>query len=73
MLRIRCPLLAISTATVAGASAPTCIWSMRCTSQVEQGWVFHGGDAGAVLNDETPVWLIRLALGPHDGRLQHSM
>ncbi len=34
------------------------------------GWYFNAADAGAVYNDETPAWLIRLVLGPHDGRLR---
>ena len=37
------------------------------------GWFFHAGDAGAVYNDETPAWLIKLVLGPHDARLRKFM
>jgi glyoxylase-like metal-dependent hydrolase (beta-lactamase superfamily II) len=37
------------------------------------GWFFHAGDAGAVYNNETPAWLIRLVLGPHDQRLRAFM
>lgn len=41
--------------------------------KIEQGWYFHAGDAGAVYNHETPAWLIKLVLGPHDGRLRQFM
>ncbi len=34
------------------------------------GWFFNAADAGAVYNDETPAWLIKLVLGPHDARLR---
>jgi len=37
------------------------------------GWFFHGGDAGAVYNNETPAWMIRWALGPHDPTLRAFM
>ncbi len=37
------------------------------------GWIFHAGDAGAVYNDETPAWMIRLVLGPHDPALRAFM
>ena len=37
------------------------------------GWFFNAADAGAVYNDTTPAWLIRLVLGPHDGRLRAFM
>lgn len=37
------------------------------------GWLFHAGDAGAVYNDTTPAWLIKLVLGPHDGALRTFM
>jgi glyoxylase-like metal-dependent hydrolase (beta-lactamase superfamily II) len=37
------------------------------------GWFFNAADAGAVYNDETPAWLIKLVLGPHDGRLRRFM
>lgn len=41
--------------------------------KVENGWFFHAGDAGAVYNNETPTWLIKLVLGPHDQRLRQFM
>ncbi|MEW6241549.1 MAG: MBL fold metallo-hydrolase [Chloroflexota bacterium] len=34
------------------------------------GWFFHAGDSSAVYDDESPRWLIRLFLGPHDPRLR---
>ncbi|MBI3151713.1 MAG: MBL fold metallo-hydrolase [Chloroflexi bacterium] len=37
------------------------------------GWFFHAADAGAVYNDETPKWLIKMVLGPHDARLRAFM
>jgi len=37
------------------------------------GWIFHAADAGAVYNDETPAWLIKLVLGPHDPHLREFM
>ena len=37
------------------------------------GWFFHAGDAGAVYNNETPAWLIKTVLGPHDQRLRTFM
>jgi glyoxylase-like metal-dependent hydrolase (beta-lactamase superfamily II) len=37
------------------------------------GWLFHAGDSSAVYNDETPRWLIRLVLGPHDEHLRAFM
>jgi glyoxylase-like metal-dependent hydrolase (beta-lactamase superfamily II) len=37
------------------------------------GWFFNAADAAAVYNDETPAWLIRLVLGPHDARLRRFM
>ncbi len=37
------------------------------------GWLFHAGDAGAVYNNETPAWLIKLVLGPHDPCLRTFM
>jgi glyoxylase-like metal-dependent hydrolase (beta-lactamase superfamily II) len=37
------------------------------------GWLFHAGDAGAVYNNETPAWLIKFVLGPHDPRLRSFM
>jgi glyoxylase-like metal-dependent hydrolase (beta-lactamase superfamily II) len=41
--------------------------------KAENGWFFNAADAGAVNNDTTPKWLIRLVLGPHDGRLRRFM
>jgi glyoxylase-like metal-dependent hydrolase (beta-lactamase superfamily II) len=38
--------------------------------KLENGWFFNAADAGAVYNDATPAWLIRLVLGPHDERLR---
>jgi glyoxylase-like metal-dependent hydrolase (beta-lactamase superfamily II) len=40
---------------------------------LENGWYFNSADAGAVHNDKTPAWLIKLVLGPHDGRLRRFM
>jgi glyoxylase-like metal-dependent hydrolase (beta-lactamase superfamily II) len=37
------------------------------------GWFFHAGDAGAVYNNESPAWLIKWALGPHDPLLRAFM
>ena len=37
------------------------------------GWLFHVGDAGAVYNNETPGWLIKLVLGPYDPCLRAFM
>ncbi len=37
------------------------------------GWFFHAADAGAVYNNETPAWLIKLVLGPHDPTLRTFM
>ncbi len=37
------------------------------------GWFFNAADAGAIYNDTTPAWLIRLVLGPHDARLRQFM
>lgn len=37
------------------------------------GWLFQAGDAGAVTNNETPAWLIKLVLGPHDPCLRNFM
>jgi glyoxylase-like metal-dependent hydrolase (beta-lactamase superfamily II) len=39
----------------------------------KDGWFFNAADAGAVYNDTTPAWLIRLVMGPHDARLRHFM
>jgi glyoxylase-like metal-dependent hydrolase (beta-lactamase superfamily II) len=41
--------------------------------KTSQGWFFHAGDAGAVYNNETPAWLIKLVLGPHDPHLREFM
>ena len=41
--------------------------------KTETGWFFNAADAGAVYNNETPAWLIRLVLGPHDARLRKFM
>ena len=41
--------------------------------KTSDGWFFHAGDAGAVYNDETPKWLIKLVLGPHDPTLRAFM
>jgi len=41
--------------------------------RLEEGWFFNAADAGAVYNDRAPAWLIRLVLGPHDGRLRGFM
>lgn len=37
------------------------------------GWFFHAADAGAVYNNETPEWLIKFVLGPHDPLLRAFM
>jgi glyoxylase-like metal-dependent hydrolase (beta-lactamase superfamily II) len=41
--------------------------------KTDAGWYFNAADAGAVYNDTTPAWLIRLVLGPHDARLRTFM
>jgi glyoxylase-like metal-dependent hydrolase (beta-lactamase superfamily II) len=41
--------------------------------KTEKGWYFNAADAGAVHNNETPAWLIKLILGPHDARLRQFM
>ena len=41
--------------------------------KTSQGWFFHAGDAGAVYDNETPKWLIKLVLGPHDTTLRVFM
>jgi glyoxylase-like metal-dependent hydrolase (beta-lactamase superfamily II) len=41
--------------------------------KTSEGWLFHAGDAGAVYNNETPAWLIKLVLGPHDPLLRRFM
>lgn len=38
--------------------------------KVEKGWYFNAADAGAIYNNKTPAWFIRLVLGPHDGNLR---
>jgi glyoxylase-like metal-dependent hydrolase (beta-lactamase superfamily II) len=43
------------------------------TIKTSQGWFFHAGDAGAVYDNETPKWLIKLVLGPHDAALRAFM
>lgn len=41
--------------------------------KLEDGWFFNAADAGAIFNDTTPAWLIKLVLGPHDARLRRFM
>jgi hypothetical protein len=41
--------------------------------KASRGWFFQAGDAGAVTNDETPAWLIKLVLGPHNPSLRAFM
>jgi glyoxylase-like metal-dependent hydrolase (beta-lactamase superfamily II) len=41
--------------------------------KLAKGWFFNAADAGAVNNDTTPAWMIKLVLGPHDGRLRRFM
>lgn len=38
--------------------------------RLANGWFFNAADAGAIYNNETPAWLIRLVLGPHDAHLR---
>jgi hypothetical protein len=38
--------------------------------KLEKGWFFNAADAGAVYNNATPAWLIKLVLGPHDALLR---
>jgi hypothetical protein len=39
--------------------------------QTESGWLFHVGDAGHMDPMEgTPLWIVRLVLGPHTPRLR---
>jgi glyoxylase-like metal-dependent hydrolase (beta-lactamase superfamily II) len=52
-----------------GHSQGHCGVAIKTTS----GWFFHAGDAGAVYNNETPAWLIKLVLGPHDPSLRAFM
>lgn len=49
-----------------GHSSGHCGVAVKC----ENDWLFNAGDAGAVYNDKTPAWLIRLVLGPHDAMLR---
>ena len=37
------------------------------------GWFFHAADSSAVYNHQTPTWLIKLVLGPHDPALRAFM
>jgi len=41
--------------------------------KLENGWYFNAADAGAVYNNKTPAWLIKMVLGPHDARLRQFM
>lgn len=41
--------------------------------RLAEGWFFNATDAGAVYNDESPAWVIRLVLGPHDPLLRRFM
>ena len=41
--------------------------------KTSEGWLFHAGDAGAVYNNDSPAWLIKMALGPHDPALRAFM
>ena len=41
--------------------------------RLKDGWFFNAADAGAVYNETTPAWLIRLVLGPHDQQLRQFM
>jgi hypothetical protein len=41
--------------------------------KIEKGWFFNAADAGAIYNDETPAWLIKLVMGPHDAPLRRFM
>ena len=34
------------------------------------GWLLQSSDAAALFNEQAPGWLIRLALGPHQPRIQ---
>jgi glyoxylase-like metal-dependent hydrolase (beta-lactamase superfamily II) len=38
--------------------------------KLEKGWFFNASDTSAVDNNETPAWLIKLVLGPHDPLLR---
>ena len=46
-----------------------------CSVTVYQNndWFFNAADAGAVYNNETAAWLIKLVLGLHDRRLRMFM
>ena len=37
------------------------------------GWFFNAADSGAVYNNKTPAWLIKMVLGPHDSHLRLFM
>ncbi|MCC6299186.1 MAG: MBL fold metallo-hydrolase [Anaerolineales bacterium] len=52
-----------------GHSRGQCGVAIRTSSR----WFFHAADAGAVYNNQAPAWLIRWALGPHDGALRTFM
>ncbi len=47
----------------------------HCGVAVKTGddWFFNAADAGAVYNNTTPAWLIKLLLGPHDACLRQFM
>ncbi len=34
--------------------------------KLEKDWFLNAGDAGAMYNNTSPAWLIKLVLGPHD-------
>jgi glyoxylase-like metal-dependent hydrolase (beta-lactamase superfamily II) len=34
--------------------------------KTSEGWLFHAADAGAMYNDKSPAWLIKMVLGPYD-------
>jgi glyoxylase-like metal-dependent hydrolase (beta-lactamase superfamily II) len=41
--------------------------------KLEKGWFFNAGDAGAVYNNSSHTWLIKMVLGPHDPMLRKFM
>lgn len=41
--------------------------------KTSEGWYFNAADAGAVYNNNTPAWLIKLVLGPCDAQLRRFM
>lgn len=43
------------------------------TIKTSTGWLFHIADAGAVYNNISPAWLIKLFLGPYDPLLRRFM